>query len=74
MDDDITVVISGIIHGTRPLDTLNKTNVALIRKVKNPTLIFEFRPISFFNVIYKLVSNVVANRLKHFFPGDVYDN
>lgn len=32
--DDVTAVISGIIHSTRPLDAFNRTNVAVIPKVK----------------------------------------
>ena len=40
------------------------TNIALISKIKNPTQITEFHPISLCNVIYKLIAKVLANRLK----------
>jgi hypothetical protein len=44
--------------------SLNKTNMALIPKVKNPSSVTGFRPISLFNILYKLISKVIANRLK----------
>jgi hypothetical protein len=47
---------------------LNLTNIALISKVKNPTSVTKFRLISLCNVAYKLISMVLANRLKKILP------
>ncbi|XP_074297340.1 uncharacterized protein LOC141628051 [Silene latifolia] len=42
----------------------NNTHIVLIPKVENPELVFQYRPISLCNVIYRLDSKCLANRLK----------
>ncbi|XP_035551053.1 uncharacterized protein LOC118349651 [Juglans regia] len=56
-------VIYFFIHRNLPKGW-NHTHLVLIPKVKSPTSVREFRPISLCNVNYKLISMVLANRMK----------
>ena len=47
---------------------LNHTFITLILKVKSPEFVTKFCPIALCNILYKLVSKVLANRLKKFLP------
>lgn len=49
------------------------TNIALIPKKKNPQIMTELRPISLYNVLYKIISKVLANRLKEIIDAIISD-
>ena len=72
--NDVTSIVlnalnSGVVH-----ESLNSTFISLIPKVKNPKKVSDFRPISLCNVIYKLISKVLVNRLKLVLPNIVSDS
>jgi hypothetical protein len=62
-DDIFAAASSWLDRGYFP-SSLNETNICLIPKCDNPTSMKDLRPISLCNVLYKIVSKVLANRLK----------
>lgn len=53
--------------GLMPADW-NNTNITHIPKVRRPEQVKDLRPISLCNVLYKIFSKVLANRLKVILP------
>ncbi|XP_045083333.1 uncharacterized protein [Aegilops tauschii subsp. strangulata] len=60
----VTREVLHVLRGGSIPEGWNETIVVLIPKVRNPDRIKDLRPISLCNVVYKLVSKVLANRLK----------
>jgi hypothetical protein len=66
--EEVTRAVLRIVKGEESAESINETFLVLIPKVMNPTLLTQFRPISLCNVLYKIASKVVANRLKQILP------
>ena len=61
---DVSQAVLSSLNNGSLLKSVNHTFITLIPKVKNPERVTEFRPINLCNLIYKIVSKVIANSLK----------
>ena len=66
------MVLDFLNHGVSP-PNFNKTHIVLIPKVKTPKKVTDYRPISLYNVVYKIVSKAIVNRLKKIIPSIISD-
>ena len=66
--DAIAASLTILNLGAMLLENLNHTFISLIPKTKNLEKPTDFKPISFCNVLYKLVSKTIAKRLKKILP------
>jgi hypothetical protein len=74
LGDDLTKeVLESVNSGVIPTGW-NDTMVVLIPKVNNPEKITQYRPISLCNVVYKVISKMLANRMKIILPDIIGEN
>ena len=71
---DVVCMVLNVLNSNMSMADLYKTFITLIPKINNPAKMTDFRPISLCNVIYKLISKVLANRLKLVLPQIIYEN
>jgi hypothetical protein len=66
--EEVTGAVLRVLAGQDSPGCVNKTFIVLIPKVASPTKLGQFRPISLCNVMYKIASKAIADRLKVILP------
>jgi 23S rRNA U2552 (ribose-2'-O)-methylase RlmE/FtsJ len=66
---DIYGVVEDSKHSASILKDLNSTMIALIPKENESRTLDHYRPIDLCNVVLKIISKVIANRMKPLLPA-----
>ena len=66
--NDVTAAVLDFLNSRNMVPEINYTHIVLIPKVKSLQKMSDYRPISLCNVIYKIISKVLASRLKLILP------
>ena len=72
--NDVICMVLNVLNSNMSTVEIDKTNITLVPKIKNPTKMIDFRSISLCNVVYKLISKVLANHLKIILPQIISEN
>jgi hypothetical protein len=72
--EKLTQEVLNVLRGGQIPDGWNDTIISLIPKVEKPEKVTDLRPISLCNVVYKVVSKVLSNRLRQVLPDLITPN
>ena len=67
--NDVTAAVLSFLHSGRYLRKMNFTHIVLIPQKNDPKYIIEFYPISLGNIVLRIISKVLANRIKIILPN-----
>lgn len=65
---DIVAMVKAFWVSRNLLRKVNHTHMVLIPKIPSPRNMSQLRPISFCNVVYKVIAKLFTNRIKMVFP------
>ena len=72
--NDVICMVLNVLNSNMSMVEINRTNITLVPKIKNPTKMTDFRPISLCNVVYKIISKVLTSCLKIIIPQIISEN
>ena len=73
ISNDITAMVLDVLNkGVNP-SIFNKIFIALIPKIHSPMTFKDLKPISLCNVVFKLITKVIANILESFLPKIIHE-
>lgn len=64
LKDDVTKFFLEVLNNNESLKGSNNTIISLIPKMKEPNKVTEFRPISLYNILYKIIAKSLTNKMK----------
>ena len=66
--ESLCALVQDIFQHPEAIGGINHTFISLIPKVEHPETLKQYRPISLCNVAYKLITKIIANRLRKIMP------
>ncbi|KAK2419793.1 hypothetical protein QL285_030613 [Trifolium repens] len=72
--NDVTEAVLQVLNQGGDPSQYNATNICLIPKINNPKAPGDYRPIALCNVIFKIITKTIANRIKTILPNIISQN